>query len=332
MKKNFLIITIMVLITATIYSESKFTGGSFSDSYDSTKAAGLGGAFTALANDANAAIYNPAAMALFDPRTKNLSLTYIPSLYELSSAGKISKYLIDYAQGDMSGYGALGAAVNYTTVNIAGDFEGDIDNSWNEYVILVSWAIQIDKYIGLQKYRYPKLSLGLNAKYMAVNSSLTLSGQKLGASGYGVDVALMFAVKENLNLGIMGQNVYSQLNWNGGLKELLPYSIRGGFYYGITNNFLISGEVKLLENDTGSPEIEVYNVGIEYAIDFNKNDQIQKIALRGGVSIDQKNDAYIIAAGTSLFMESFSIDYTYQQYLKILLSNSIHRFGVTMSF
>ncbi len=331
-KKFLKIYFAIIIIFTSIYAESNFLGGSFSEGYDATKAAGLGGAFTALANDANAAIYNPAAMSLFDPKAKSLSFTYIPSLFDIASAGKISKYLLSYAQGDLSGYGAIGAALNYTTVNIAGDFTGDSDNNWNEYVIVVSWAYQIDKFLGLNKYKYPKLSIGLNAKYMAINSSLTLSGQKIGASGYGLDAALMFAVKENLNLGIMAQNILNQLNWQAGLKEELPFILKGGFYYGITNNFLIIGEVKLLENDKGSPEIEFYNAGLEYAVDLNQMEQIKKVALRGGISIDQKNDAYIISGGGSIYMEGFSIDYTYQQYLKILLTNSIHRFGVTMSF
>ncbi len=333
MIKNFLkILFIAIIILNNIYAESDFSGGTFSESYDATKAAGLGGAFTALANDGNASFYNPAAMALFDSKAKSLSFTYIPSLFDLGSSGKISKYLIGYAQGDMSGYGAVGAGLNYTTVNIAGDFSGDADNGWNEYVMIVSWAYQIDKFLGLSKYKYPKLSIGLNGKYLAINSSLTLSGKKVGASGYGLDAALMFAVKENLNLGIMAQNILNQLTWESGTKEKIPFILKGGAYYGITNNFLIIGEVKLLENDKGSPEIEYYNAGLEYAFDLSQMEQIKKVAIRGGVSIDQKNDAYIIAGSGSIYMEGFSVDYTYQQYLKIILTSSIHRFGVTMSF
>lgn len=331
-KKFFKILFTSIILFNIVYAESNFSGGVFSESYDAVKAAGLGGAFTALANDGNASFYNPAAMALFDPKAKSLSFTYIPSLFDLSSAGKISKYLIGYAQGDISGYGAIGAAINYTTVNIAGDFAGDVDNNWNEYVVIISWGYQIDKFLGLSKYRYPKLSIGINGKYMAINSSLTYAGKKVGTTGYGLDAALMFAVKDNLNLGIMAQNILNQLNWDSGSKEEIPFILKGGAYYGITNNFLIIGEVKLLENDKGTPEIEYYNAGLEYAFDLAQMEQIKKVAIRGGVSIDQKNDAYIIAGGGSIYMEGFSIDYTYQQFLKILLTNSIHRFGVTMTF
>jgi len=331
MRRNFFILIFLIIINFLYGEKSSFLGGSFIDDGIGARPSGLGGCYTAIADDGNASWWNPAGLAFFDIKKKSMSFTYIPDFLNIGG-NKISRFFIGYGQGDLSGYGALGASINYLTVNIGGDYTGDNEYSWTEYVILFSWGLQIDKYIGWVKYKYPKLAIGVNLKYLSTNSDLSLDGNKVSASGFGVDVSILLALKDNLNIGVMGQNVFSQVKWSSGQDELVPYTLKAGIYYGITENFLLSGEIRTEENDRGIPSIYNYGFGTEYIHEFGKSIQIKKVGIRGGVTIDPNNDSYIISGGASLYMEGFSVDYTYQYFLKTLFNNNTQRFGVTVLF
>ncbi len=331
-KKIILIFTAVFFaaLPAGVLAGSAMLGGAFADTGISTRPMSMGGAYTALADDANASWWNPAGLALLG-KEKSVSFTYIPDLYKLTT-GKISRMMVSYGQGDTSGFGGLGGSISYFDASFGSDYTGDYDYSWAEYVALLSWGMQVDKYLGMIKYKYPKIAVGVNIKYMGVDNDFEVGGSSNNASGFSGDVSVLMAFKENLNIGIAARNIYSRINWETGESERLPYSINGGAYYGITDDFLIIGEIKAVENDSGKPEINYYCAGTEYNIKFGKNAQIQEVSVRAGLTIDPLNDSYIIAAGPGIMMEGFSIDYAYQYYIKSELNNSTHRLGLTAFF
>jgi len=326
------VFTVLLVITALQVQaqNSSFIGGAFEDDGISARPIGLGGAYTAIADDANASWWNPAGMAFLNKK-KSATFTYVPSLFNLTVGGA-STWLVSYAQGDTSGYGALGASISDMSVKIGADYPGDSAYSWDEYTLIGSWAMQIDNAFGLVKYLYPKVAIGVNIKYLIENSDLnTLLGSSTGASGPSADIGLMIALKDNLRIGIMGKDIFSDITWGSGTVETIPYEINAGIYYGITDSFLISGEVKSLEDDKGAPEVETYCGGTEYTFNFGKNSTIEKASIRAGMSIDSIENTYSLAGGASITMQGFSIDYTYQYFMRSVLDNT-QRFGVTMSF
>ena len=102
--------------------------------------------------------------------------------------------------------------------------------------------------------------------------------------------------------------------------------------YGITDNFLISGEVKFMQNNKGTPEFDTYSIGSEYIVEFGKRTQIRKAGIRTGITVDPSNDSYIIAGGASLYMDTFAVDYVYEYYAKTLITDNNQRFGLTVFF
>ena len=333
MKKIIVLTALIVVILApfTFAEGSEFLGGAFTDDGLSARPAGLGGAFTALADDGNASWWNPAGMALMEAKSKNMSLTYVPNIYQLTEGG-VSKFLVSYGQGDITGYGALGASISYLTATMDASYSGERENAWTEYVILASWAMQLDKYLGMVKYEYPKIAVGINVKYLGIKSDLTLDDAEISASGFGADVGIMFAIKNNLRIGIMGRDVFTQISWNSGTAELVPYSINAGAFYGITNDVLLSAEIKTVQAENGAPKPTAFAAGFEYGVKFSKKDQLEKIAARAGLNYDINNDSYIISGGASVYLEGFSIDYTYQHFMKTVLADSMHSFGISVSF
>jgi len=329
-KKAFLIAASLSVSACLYAASSDLIGGSFIDDGIAARPAGLGGAYTAIADDGNAAWWNPSGLGLLDKK-KSLSFTYVPDMYKLTT-GSMTRMLVTYAQGDTGGYGGVGGSISYLSINIGSDFSGDPEKTWTELVVEGSWGMEIEQYFGLVKYKYPKISIGANLKYMSATTDLTLNGAEMGASGYGADLGLLIAVKNNFNIGIMAKNILSQITWKGGTNEQTPYSINGGFFYGITPDFLVSAEVKTSQSDSGTPRIEAYCGGGEFIIRFPKSFSVQNAALRAGVSVDPNDGSYIIAAGASAGMEGFSVDLAYQYYLKSALTQDIYRLGVTAYF
>jgi hypothetical protein len=229
------------------------------------------------------------------------------------------------------GFGGLGASISWLNVNMGSD-PGDSAYKWTEYVLSVSWGMEIEQYLGLVKYKYPKITIGINAKYMGVSTDLLLDGAKTGATGFGADAALMFSIKNNFNIGIMAKNIFTQVSWEGGSAERMPYSINAGVFYGITPDFLVTAEIKTSEDDSGAPGIEAYCAAAEYIVRFGKGSSVQNVAIRSGVNMDPNNDVYIIPAGASLGMENFNVDFVYQFYLKSILTTDMYRLGITAFF
>lgn len=324
-------VALAVFLAAAAYAaDSNMLGGTFIDDGIAARPAGLAGAYTAIADDGNAAWWNPAGLGLLDKR-KSISFTYIPDIFRLET-GEISRMLLTYGQGDTGGFGGLGASVSYLNVNMGSDFLGDEAYKWTEYVVSVSWGMEIEQYLGLVKYKFPKIAFGVNAKYMGVNTDLTMAGAKTGASGFGADAGLIFAIKNNFNIGIMAKNIFTQVSWNGGATERMPYSINAGVFYGITPDFIVAAEIKSDESGSGAPAVSGYCAAAEYIVRFGKGSSVQNVALRSGISLDLANDVYVIPAGASLGMENFSVDFVYQFYLKSMLTTDAYRLGVTAFF
>jgi hypothetical protein len=325
---------LLAAVTAALCSgafgaSSSFLGGAFSDNGIGARPIGLAGAYTAVANDGNASWWNPAALAFLDKK-KSATFTYVPSLFSLNTGG-VSNFFGAYSQGDTSGFGGLGASINYMSANFGSDFSGDPDNAWSELTALVSWGMQVSQYFGWAKYKYPKLSIGVNAKYLGLNSDLKVDGQSVNASGFAMDLSADLALKDNLNIAITGKNVLSSLTWSNGTAEQVPYLVNVGLCYGITSDFFISGEVRTEETSIGAAAVDLFSAGTEYGIAFDHNSQIQRCALRGGLSINPMDNYYILGVGASVYLESFSVDYAYQYYMKVQL-DSTHRFGVSFEF
>lgn len=331
MIKTVMILALLAVLIAPLYSatDSGLLGGAFIDDGIAARPAGLAGAYTAIADDGNAAWWNPAGVGLLDKK-KSVSFSYIPNIYNLTT-GEITRMLLSYGQGDTGGWGGLGASISYLNVSLGSDYVGDMAYKWSEYVIAVSWGMEVEQYIGLVKYKYPKISLGVTAKYMGVSTDILIGGAKTGASGFGADAGLIVAIKNNFNIGIMAKNIYTAVAWTEGSSESVPRQFNAGIFYGITPDFLVTAEVKSTETDSGIG-ISAYCAAAEYIIRLARGSAVQNVAVRSGISVEPDNDVYIIPVGASLGMEGFSVDFVYQFYLKSMLASDMYRLGLTALF
>lgn len=331
MKKIAAFFTALIISAVSLHAaDSGFLGGAFTGSALPARIAGMGGAFTAVANDGNASWWNPAGMALLDKK-KSFSFTYAPSVLGLT-VGDISDIIASYAQGDAEGYGAIGASLSYRSISLGSDYTGDPEYKWTEYTALVSYALVLNRFMGLNNFKYPKYAAGVNVKYTGVSSDLTVGSSAVSAMGFGVDAAVMLAFKENLNLGIMGRDLYTSVNWDNASTEKVPYSLNAAIYYGLTNEFLLTAEAKAVEAESGMPALSEYCFGGEYIILFGKGAQVQSLSIRAGASIDATDDVYTASAGAGVNVDNFLIDYSFQYFINSNLNTQGHRIGGTFFF
>jgi hypothetical protein len=302
---------------------SSALGGTFTDPSIGTRPLGLGGAFVAVADDANAAQDNPAGMAFFDKLQRMATLTHT----NLFSVGFLSRDFIAYAQGD-SGFGAFGLSWNR--------FTADLDpEQWVEDAIVYSGAKMLSQGDG-----YPKISVGWQAKYMRVDSGLSdsIDGLTVGggtATGYGAGLGLMIKLRPSLSLGLMAQDLYSSLSWATGTLEIIPTVGRAGLAYRLTDSTLFSAELRGTQTGEGfSPSS--WHLGAENWFFDGKQlmfNAIRNVGIRGGYSVDLANsDQGQFSLGGSAKSDQWQLDYTYQAGLSAESIGATHRFGVSMTF
>ena len=298
-------------------------GGTFTDASMGTRPLGMGGAFVAVADDANAAQDNPAGMAFFDKTLRLATFTHS----NLFSVGFLSRDFLSYAQAD-SGFGAFGLSWNR--------FAATIDpEQWTEDAFVYSGAKSLSS-----SESYPKISVGWQAKYMRVDSGLSDStdGLSVGggtATGYGLGLGLMIKLRPSLTLGIMAQDLYSSISWATGTLEILPTVGRGGLSYHLTDNTLFSAEARGTQTGKGFGASS-WHVGAETWFFDGKSlmwNAIRNLGLRGGYFQQLANsDAGQFTVGGSAKADQWQLDYTFQGGLTASHLGVTHRFGVSMAF
>jgi len=313
----------LALIPLAGWAGSGVLGGTFNSLGVGTRPMGMGGAFVAVADDANASIENPAGMAFFDKEAKYASFTHA----SLFSLGQISRDYLAYAQADTAGFGALGLAWNRFTANL------DPEN-WTEDAFSYSGAKALSKGEGA------KMSLGWILKYMRVDSGLSASTDNLTvgggtASGYGIGVSMMMRLRPSLTVGIAANDIYSSLAWATGTLEILPPSARGGFAYKVTDRTLVAAEVRGQQASQGFG-LSSWHLGAEQWFFDGKElmwDVIRNLGVRGGYyQLTQNSDAGVLSVGATAKADEWQIDYAYQFGLAAQSLGATHRFGIRVNF
>ena len=293
-------LSIIALPSLLSAGASTFVGGVFTADGTGARPLGMGGAFVAIADDANATYVNPAGMAYFRPDQRAATFTHT-NLFEIPG---LNREFVAYGQGNGSSFGALGLSWNRMSL----DFEGV---NWAEDMITYSGAAMLTK-----GDEYPSYSLGWNLKYMRVDSGLNdaLDGSSVGngrASGYGVDLGVMAKFRKSLAIGIMVQDIYSALNWDTGTLEVMPTSGRAGFAYKFTDRTQFATEARGTQT-SGGFEFASWHAGAEHWFFDGKKEKwgaVKNIGLRGGGTQTLKNDdSGILSAGASVVADRWQLD------------------------
>ena len=202
------------------------------------RAFSMGRAFTAVANDASAAYWNPAGLG-------DLHYKEFLGTYGLLSLERKHNYL-SLAIPTLN-KGTLSISwINLGVNDIEGrDIEGEVTNMFSnsENAFYFSWGKKVT----------PKMSLGITAKL------LIHSLEDHRANGHGFDAGLLYKVNPQVKLGLVIQDVGASLSWDTDHKDTIPRSTRLGAAYTLANfPALFAFDYEMVQNQSSR-----YHLGAE---------------------------------------------------------------------
>lgn len=216
------------------------------------RAFSMGRTFTAVANDASAAYWNPAGLGdlhykefmgtyglLSLERKHNYMALSIPSI-------KFGTFSVSWINLGVSGI--EGRDINENVTNM-------FSNSENAYA--VSWGRKLS----------PAFSVGVTAKLLIH----TLDTHR--ATGHGFDVGLLYKANKQIRLGLTVQDMGGSLGWDTDFKDKIPMSTRLGAAYTFVNfPALIAFDYEMVQNESGRLHLGVEatlvsNGGLRFGLD-----------------------------------------------------------------
>ncbi len=242
MRKLFLIIFILIFTIIPVFSTASQAGAIFLMIYPGARAMGMGGAYTAISDDALANYYNPAGMGLQEKR--DVVLMHVNWLPALQSDMYYEYLALTYPTSS----GVFGGSITYlTTGEIYATSEEDPTGRWRTFDIAlsVSYANKI----------IDKLYVGASAKFIysflapdwVVREFL---GDESGGQGQsvGLDLGLMYLLNNSFTMGLSLSNIGPGISYiEGGDTDPLPLSLKFGVKYNVFENelhkMIISGDL-----------------------------------------------------------------------------------------
>jgi hypothetical protein len=324
----FVILSISLTGIARGASTAKYAGEFLSIGVGG-RALGLGGAYTALANDVTAGYWNPAGLS-------HILYPQVTLMHDERFAG-----LINYDYGAVAMPLGVNASLAISAIRLGVDnipntrdagidangnplpsgslenFSGNYDESKITYFNSADWAI----YFSYAKKINEQFSYGANVK---------LIRREIGtasATGLGFDIAAQYMLSDKFALGANIQDVTTTLvAWSTGTNELISPTLKLGSAYFIDawgGRFAPAFDIDLrFENRRSASNMHIgklsadFHGGLEY--------DVQSIlAIRAGYS-----DIGSLNVGTGIHLPKFDIDYTFSKFNAADQLGNTHRISL----
>lgn len=299
------------------------TAAAFVDVGIGAKAAGLGGAYTAVAQSANAVFWNPAGLTGTNARAVEFSYVNQFGLIPYNAvAGSWG-----FGESHAVGMGMLSSGddqLRETTVLLSYGFNGD---GWLPGALAGLRAGVSVKYhtasFGKNGFQPGDYSL-FTEQEIAAASDVFVSGS---ASGFGADLGLMFAATEKLQLGLAWRDFISSVSWDNGqstYSEENPARLALAAAYHTKMGVMVAAEY---ENALAGDRANRLRFGTEKAL-------WQNLSIRGGVGHTLAADSWReYAFGMSVYQDfqgfgRLLLDYAYHLHP----IENMHRFSLGFMF
>ncbi len=268
-----------LILTSSAYASD---AGAFLRIGAGARALAMGGAFTAIADDATAAYWNPAGLTQIEKQE-------VSSMYTKQFELNIGYSFLNYA-------GVFGEknAFALSWIRLSADNIPKTGLDENGRPIIIDYFREEDNAVFLSAARRLKenISLGISIK--------TISGriEEVNASGFGIDLGILFNLgNKPLKVGLVIKNIGADLKWDTGHSDTLPLTTTLGMAY------------------------KTINKKVTVAMDIEKRTN-RPLKLRGGAELWLSRDIAIrvgmngenLTAGAGLRIGKLSLDYAYMSH------------------
>ena len=293
MKKLLLLLISILLVAGACLASSSTTGissANYLKLHSGVRAAGMGNAFIALADDPSAIYWNPAGLSQIERLEMTSAYTSWFQDMNYTNISVVAPMLRN----------TLGVAVNYFNYGAMAE-----TNAAHPYGTGITYnPTDIDITASFARKMHPDISLGANLRLISRN----LPGKV--SSGYGIDIGALSRFRENIFIGLNVRNLISSIGPSSGPSN-----------YGIGLSY--RDEPLILALDVNFPTDN--NVLVCLGAEYNLKDVF---FCRIGYNSRSETDAGgNLGAGLGLRLKNMDFDYAYVPYGEL---GPTHRVSVTL--
>jgi long-subunit fatty acid transport protein len=262
------------------------------------RALGMGGAFTAVSDNADSPYWNPAGLGSID---KNEITTMQTKL-----STDADHYYVSFVRPALGG--AMGVSWIQVGLGNITQTSSEVDPN-NEVVNLSVFSYFSNAYLlSYGRELNHRISIGLTAKYLT-SDMFNIEGGR--AYGYSLSPGIMLRPREQLDIGLKIDEILNQQSWGTGTVEQVPPKLRLGLAYRLPNPGLFSMDINQTLKSGYAAEAAV---GYEWAKDG--------MSLRLGYGEDS------LTAGAGFVSGHARVDYAYVT-RRDLSKENVHRVSLT---
>lgn len=292
------VVIVLLLLLTEISHAAENTAADFLTTYADARPSALGGAYTALSDDAAAMSFNSAG--LVQAKSKEITVSYSPWI------GDGAYHHVSYTHPTFANNEAFGLSLLY--------FDAGSFLQTNELGITNGFKLEAVDFAvtgGYARTLTRNLSVGASAKYIRRRLSVHV------ANALAFDLGAIYRLPiKNLTIGAAIQNMGTRLHFIEE-REPLPLTFRAGFSYQtlLERLFLVADVVKVVD------ESRKYSVGAEIRV-------VNEVRLRAGwQSDDSLSQGLTLGAGMSV--KGITLDYAY---IPFDIFESAHRITGSVQF
>ena len=301
-------VAILSLFSSFLLADQGTTSAVFLKLEQGVRPIGMGGAYTAAADDVNSVMWNPAGLA----RVPDIQITFMHTIW---FASIFYDYLAAcYPAGEIGTFGIGLVYVNSGPIT-------SWDNVGNQGASFTASDLGINLAYGTKINK--ELSLGATIKLF--NETIASSG----AFGFAIDLGGLYKLPvKDFTLGVDVENLGP--NFGFGEAFMLPIMVKVGVSYtGVKNLLLDLDYIQPIETrgilavgmEYWYKDVVCLRMGYQYQGEIDPDNLFTDVASPGIMA------GFVAGAGVKL--DIYEIDYAFRQYGVL---DSTHRIGLTLKF
>ncbi|HTK81616.1 MAG TPA: PorV/PorQ family protein [Bacteroidota bacterium] len=325
--KSFSLFFLAVMFSCNVIAASRAKyAGEFIAIGVGGRALGLGGAYTALANDGTSGYWNPAGLS-------RLNYPQLILMHDEGFGG-----LINYDYGAAALPLGPNTSLAFSAIRLGVDDIANTKNAWTDfnhdgriqeneldrnnitYFNSADWAF----YISYARKLDDRFSYGANLKLIRRDQG------EGSATGIGFDLAAQYLLSDKFLLGANLQDATTTLiAWSTGTNELISPTLKIGSAYlidALGGQFAPAFDVDVrFENRQSASNAHLGSVSFDFhsGLEFNFRNLV---AVRAGMS-----ELGTLNLGTGIHLPKFDIDYSFAKFDAIDQLDNSHRISLTFT-